>query len=887
VRHRWTDLPLPQDAIDHVNHLGHAQHMPRHLTFGDRYGVLPNEPAPDTDDDDSSDSTYLPPDLTSTSHDSDSDGDDLSDDNGADDDDFDDSDSDNNDSDDDNPGQDNDSPGNTSDSVVSSDSFDSGTPLSVHSSPPIPPTGVSPASASLPDAELGVPSSSTGVADPPHVSEVELGVPSSSTGVPAPPHVSEGLPILADALSASSTNSTPSALADDLTSEEDDSPPSPQLHPTHSMQLRPHRARSYRHRYQDDYHYLTYSQYLHHEPMLGAAFLTEQVSLKRGLQLFGSLGADAVVAELQQLDYRSVIQPEHASSLSPSEKRAALRYLMYLKQKRSGRIKACGCADGRKQRAYKSKDETSSPTVSTEAVFLTSLIDAQEGRYIVTVDIPGAFMHATIDELIHVRLEGVMAQLLVRVNPSKYAPYLTTEGGKPVIYVRLLKALYGTLQAALLFWENLSSFLVSELGFEPNRYDSCVVNKSIDGQQCTIAWHVDDLKISHLDPIVVEHIVDQLNERYGKEEPISVHHGPTHDYLGMQLDFSKPKQLVVTMTQYIQNVLADAPPDMEGTASTPAANHLFDINPNCDKLDPERSELFHHITAQLLYLCKRARPDIQTAVAFLCTRVTSPDLDDWKKLARCIRYLRGTVELPLTLEADPNLSLRWWVDASFAVHHDMRSHTGSTMTLGKGSIYSASIRQKINTKSSTEAELVAVSDAMNMVAWVRNFLLDQGFDVSDNVIYQDNQSAILLARNGRSSSGKRTRHIDIRYFFVSDRIKQGEVRVEYCPTEDMLGDFFTKPLQGATFQKMRRMVLNLSEDVPLPLTTTRPQECVETATLAMPSVARRKASTTQDQEWSGSPSERLHPMRSSSSCVSRTSSRASHNNARRNNKVRG
>jgi len=167
-------------------------------------------------------------------------------------------------------------------------------------------------------------------------------------------------------------------------------------------------------------------------------------------------------------------------------------------------------------------------------------------------------------------------------------------------------------------------------------------------------------------------------------------------------------------------------------------------------------------------------------------------------------------------------------------------------------------------------------------------LLDQGFDVSDNVIYQDNQSAILLARNGRSSSGKRTRHIDICYFFVSDRIKQGEVRVEYCPTEDMLGNFFTKPLQGAIFQKMRRMVLNLSEDVPLPLTTTRPQECVETATLAMPSVARRKVSTTQDQEWSGSPSKRLHPMQSSSSsCVSRTSSHVSHNNARRNNKVRG
>jgi len=189
-------------------------------------------------------------------------------------------------------------------------------------------------------------------------------------------------------------------------------------------------------------------------------------------------------------------------------------------------------------------------------------------------------------------------------------------------------------KAALLFWENLSSFLISELGFQPNHYDSCVVNKSKEGHQCTIAWHIDDLKISHISPNVVENIVYQLNKQYGQEEPISVHCSPTHDYLEMHLDFSKPQKLVVTMTKYIKNVITDAPSDMEGTtASTPTANHLFDVDPSCDKLDAECMELFHHITAQLLYLCKHALPVIQTVVAFLCTQVTfSPDLDDWKKL---------------------------------------------------------------------------------------------------------------------------------------------------------------------------------------------------------------------------------------------------------------
>jgi len=119
---------------------------------------------------------------------------------------------------------------------------------------------------------------------------------------------------------------------------------------------------------------------------------------------------------------------------------------------------------------------------------------------VVTTDIPGAFMHTDIDEEVYIRLEGTMADLLVRVNPSKYGSYVVTKAGCHVIYLLLRKALYGTLQAALLFWRNLSSFLVDELGFRINPYDSCVANKVINGKQCTIGWHVDDLKISHVDP---------------------------------------------------------------------------------------------------------------------------------------------------------------------------------------------------------------------------------------------------------------------------------------------------------------------------------------------------------------------------------------------------
>ena len=230
-------------------------------------------------------------------------------------------------------------------------------------------------------------------------------------------------------------------------------------------------------------------------------------------------------------------------------------------------------------------------------------------------------------------------------------------------------------------------------------------------------------------------------------------------------------------------------------------------------LDREEAELFHSLVAKILFLCKRARPDVQTAVAFLCTRVKSPDVDDMKKLRRLVCYLRCTKALCLTLEADNLQVVKWWVDASFAVHQDMRSHTGGVLSLGKGAVYSVSTRQKLNTKSSTEAELVGVDDVMPMLLWTRQFMEGQGYVIKDNVLYQDNQSSILLEKNGQLSSTKRTRHLNIRYFFVTDRVRAGQLRIEYCPTGDMWADIHTKPLQGATFTKFRKLILNLRDGV--------------------------------------------------------------------------
>jgi hypothetical protein len=135
-----------------------------------------------------------------------------------------------------------------------------------------------------------------------------------------------------------------------------------------------------------------------------------------------------------------------------------------------------------------------------------------------------------------------------------------------------------------------------------------------------------------------------------------------------------------------------------------------------------------------------------------------------------------------------------------------------TMTMGVGSIHNVPRKQKLNTTSSTEAEVVAAEDVMPQVIWTRYFLIEQGVEVSHNILYQDNQSAMLLERNRKASSSQRTRHINICFFFIKDRIASNEIELEYCPTDQMVGDFYTKPLQGSKLFFFRRIIMEEEDE---------------------------------------------------------------------------
>ena len=242
-----------------------------------------------------------------------------------------------------------------------------------------------------------------------------------------------------------------------------------------------------------------------------------QMSLKAGLRSFGNDGIRAVEKEMCQLHDRGVMMPVHKKNLTSEQQKEALAYLMFLKQKCCGKVKGCGCADGRKQRAYIAKEESTAPMVSTEAVFLTAVINALESWEVAVLDVPGTFMQADIDELVHVRFTGEMVSMLLHINNDMYKDYIVTEKGKKVMYMELLKALYGTLHAAWLFWQKLSKQLIDGWGFTPNKYNDCVVNKTINGHQMTVVWHVDDLKVSHVDGKEVDKLIMQMEETFGTD----------------------------------------------------------------------------------------------------------------------------------------------------------------------------------------------------------------------------------------------------------------------------------------------------------------------------------------------------------------------------------
>jgi Reverse transcriptase (RNA-dependent DNA polymerase) len=219
-----------------------------------------------------------------------------------------------------------------------------------------------------------------------------------------------------------------------------------------------------------------------------------QMSAQKGIKKHGQAAYDALRKEFEQLKVMQVLEPLDTFKLAKEQKSESLRALSVIKEKRDGRLKGRTVADGSAQRGKFSKAETGSPTAASDAVLLTAIVDAHEGRDIAIADVTGAYLHAHMKDFISMRFTGWAVDLLCDVNPE-YAAHAVYEGKTKALYVRCNKAIYGCVVSGML-WYELFSHTLEHHGFTINPYDFCVANATIKGTQCTIVWYVDDTKIS-------------------------------------------------------------------------------------------------------------------------------------------------------------------------------------------------------------------------------------------------------------------------------------------------------------------------------------------------------------------------------------------------------
>jgi hypothetical protein len=294
----------------------------------------------------------------------------------------------------------------------------------------------------------------------------------------------------------------------------------------------------------------------------GANF-AQMYILQRGLKIFGEPGSVAAGKELDQLHSRNCFSPRDISTLTEEEKRKALDALMFLSEKRDGTVKGRMVANGKPSREWLSRDDSASPTASIESILLTAVVDAHEGRDVLSADVPNAFiqtkMPPTVDgeARVMIKISGVLVDLLVQLARETYAPFVVYEKGRKVLYAEVMQALYGMLVASLLWYKKFRGDLEG-IGFKFNPYDPCVANRTVSGKQQTVRFHVDDLMSSHMDPKVNDEFEEWLNKLYGNYGAVKATRGTRHDYLGMVLDYSQPGTVIVDMRDYVAEMIEES-----------------------------------------------------------------------------------------------------------------------------------------------------------------------------------------------------------------------------------------------------------------------------------------------------------------------------------------
>ena len=195
--------------------------------------------------------------------------------------------------------------------------------------------------------------------------------------------------------------------------------------------------------------------------------------------------------------------------------------------------------------------------------------------------------------------------MVLEIYSKKYRDKVVIGRGKKLIYAVLKRALYRALRSSLLFWIDLVRKLKS-WDFQPKPYDTCIMNKVVDRNSCTICWHIYYLKVYHVKSTVIDDVLWSLEGQYRKVAQLKTTSGRVHDYLGMLLDFSMKGNVIVTMTKHLQSILETSTLDMDGPEYTPGANSLSQVRKDRHDLSKQQKDLYQTLVANIFFMSCRS-----------------------------------------------------------------------------------------------------------------------------------------------------------------------------------------------------------------------------------------------------------------------------------------
>jgi hypothetical protein len=458
--------------------------------------------------------------------------------------------------------------------------------------------------------------------------------------------------------------------------------------------------------------------------------------------------------------------------------------------------------------------EKHSPTVPTEVAMMQLGIASKERAMVEVFDIPCAYLNASLDKDKQqlMRFPKNIADLLVKIDPEA-RQYRCADG---TILVQVLRALYGFPESAKLWYDYLSRALVNG-GYEVSPTEPCLFRKFEAHPQTTkrewsiVSIYVDDCLHTYNSERLRRTLYSKLRDAKIPEPKIQqLKADGDISYLGMNIKMNGPGKFYLSQPGYIKEILNEFD-DIKRVRPTPCSEDLFK-RPRSE-LEGEEVDMTTYLSKlmKLMFLGTRTRPDILLSLSVLSSRARSPNIHDMNRLDHVIGYLRGTPKLGIVIDVK-DVMLHTYFDASWACHSDLKGHSGMVICMGHNGfpIMCRSKKQKVVSRSSTEAELIAMFDGMDLLLYCRRLMDFLGCipPVCEPMkIYQDNTSAMTLSYLGRTTSGSNSKFMDLKFFWIKDYLDTKIFKLEYLPTDAMIADFFASPRAGSPYRIMRELIM--------------------------------------------------------------------------------